>query len=235
MINPSDAKDMYRQAMVNFFLYLGTQPITFFTDAQTLPFIQQIAGPNVDIQVRDVDHLPIYNDIPVAEWKAHLEMDTEKYHTWQLGAIWASKAYFVKEAAELDPSESWFVWVDAGCIRTPLWEPFLQDFTQREFLTQTPGVYIQSLIPLPKEPMLVEFHPTTKYVAGGIILFHRDYIQPYLKEYVRVFKLYTDAKKPAICDQFVIATLAQKNDWVYPIRPRIRTIPDTWFFFLAVL
>lgn len=235
MIGAETARELYNEALTNFFKYLRGKPITFFTDAETYPFIRKIANDTTDIQVRDFNHFPIFQDLSVAEWKEHMEMDTEKYHTWQLGAIWASKSYFVKETAELHPEENWFVWVDSGCIRTPAWEPHLEDFTTRDMILTRPGVYLQLLRPLPTSPDLIEFHPTEKYIAGAIIAFHREYIHQYIDEYVKIFKEYTAAKKPAICDQFVMTTAAQRFKWIHAIQPRIKAVPDMWFFFLAVL
>ena len=230
------SKEMYSQAMVNFFAYLKPHPITFFTDVDTYPLVKQIAGPNVEIHVRNVEHLPVYADIPKATWKEHMSYNTEHYHTWELGSIWASKPYFVEEAAEFHPEESWFVWVDAGCVRTPDWESHLEEFTTRDQITE-PGVYLQALQPLPEgpRPTLFEYHRTEKFIAGGIILFHRSHIGQYIEEYLRTFHEYTEAKKPAICDQFVMATLAQRHSWIHPIQQRIKAVPDRWFFFLATL
>ncbi len=228
------SKELYYQAMVNFFTYLKTHPITFFTDTETYPFVKQVVGPNVEIQVRNREFLPVYSDISKDLWKEHIELDTESYHTWELGAMWASKPYFVEEAAELHPEESWFVWVDAGCVRMPEWESYLEDFTARDLFTE-PGVYLQALRWPPPNEDPIEFHPIEKYIAGGIVLFHREYIGQYIEEYIRIFQEYTIAKKPAICDQFVMATAAQRIPWIHPIETRVKAIPDMWFFFLAIL
>ena len=228
------SKEMYTQAMVNFFTYLKTQPITFFTDLETYPLVKQLAGPNVEIQVRDFNYFPVFADIQQPVWKEHMALNTEKYLTWELGAIWASKPYFVEEAAELHPEEEWFVWVDAGCVRTPDWAPPLEEFTTREQFTE-PGVYIQALQQLPTEPALIEYHPTEKFIAGGVALFHREHINQYIEEYIRTFHEYTEAKKPAICDQFIMTTLAQRHSWIHPIQQRVKAVPDRWFFFLATL
>lgn len=228
------SKEMYYQAMVNFFTYLKTQPITFFTDVDTYPFVKQVAGPNVDIQVRNREYLPVYTDISKEQWKEHATLDTEPYHTWELGAMWASKPYFVEESAELHPEESWFVWVDAGCIRTPDWGTYLEDFTQRTMFTE-PGVYLQALRWPPASQELIEFHPTEKFIAGGLVLFHRAFVSQYIEEYIRIFQEYTVAKKPAICDQFVMTTIAQRLPWIHPIQSKLKAVPDMWFFFLAIL
>jgi hypothetical protein len=123
------------------------------------------------------------------------------------------------------------MWVDAGCVRTEKWEPVLKDFGKRE-ITLTPGVYIQSLNDnIPNEDYF-KYKYGVDYIAGSHILFHKDYINEYIKKYNEMLLSYSHNTVPAIMDQYIITSLSLKHSFVKRIELiKNVSVIDRWFFF----
>ncbi len=67
----------------------------------------------------------LYQDI----WQKHSTMDHELYHTPELYALWAEKAWFVEEAIKRNPFKtSHFFWCDIGAFRQPMTPAMQQSF-----------------------------------------------------------------------------------------------------------
>jgi hypothetical protein len=230
----SESHGFYIPHLVRFFKYIQT-PVIFFTDEEMYAELKPLAGPNVKFVIQPFDMLRVFESYPQSFWERQRERDTEAYHTWQLGAIWANKKYFVQQAAEETPNEDWFVWMDAGCIRTDEWEPYLEDFTQRPFFKRIPGVYCQALASLPSLIDVCRYEHGN-VIAGALIVFHRNFIQTYIDDYNECLNEYDKLGVSATSDQLVMCTTAVRySAYIYCIERGKFWTPDEWFFFLALI
>jgi len=224
----------YLENMKRFFEQLKA-PILFFTDQEGLVELKPLAKENVEFLVKPFESLEIFKSFDQYFWERQIQNDTEKYHTWQLGAVWANKQYFVKEAFSEYPDEDWFLWVDAGCIRNDSWAPYTEKTGLREYPLD-PGIYLQSLKPIPRERLF--FRYPDEFIAGGLILFHRDHIERFITEYNHTLMKYAIVKLAGTSDQYIMCTLSQKYSFIHCVERETMTeyvqeCPDKWFFFLA--
>jgi hypothetical protein len=221
----------YMGNITRFFQFLKNQPILFFCEEDTLDELHAIAGPNVEFCIQPFRELDVFEEYPPSFWKRQIELDPEPYHTWQLGAIWANKKYFLERARQVHQEMDWFVWVDAGCVRHNAWSFFTEEFTRRNRF-QEPGVYVQLLKPTPPEEQYFRFPAV--YIAGAVILAHKDYIQKYIDEYNATLDCYSALEIPATMDQYVMASI--QAPWLHKILlPSDQRFPDDWFFFLGYI
>lgn len=210
-------------------------PLLFFTDSESHATLQSIAGPNVKFVLQEFNQLQVLQDFPQTFWEAQIAKDPEKYHSWQLIALWANKKYFVRKAKEITPDHDWYMWVDAGSIRKPEWIPQASLCGLRDTLPTEPGVYCQLLHKIPKDRDVFQY--PDQYIAGACILFHKDYIEKYIRAYNQTLIEYDKAGHCCSMDQYIMATAALKNSWIQLIHVKdLLTLkcPDDWFFFLAV-
>lgn len=224
----------YLENMKRFFEQLKA-PILFFTDQEGLVELKPLAKENVEFRVKPFESLEIFKKFDQAFWERQLEHDVEKYHTWQLGAVWANKQHFVKEASTEYPDEDWFLWVDAGCIRKDSWAPYTEKTGLREYPFE-PGVYLQCLNPIPRDRIFFRYPDI--FIAGGLILFHRDHIDNFITEYHRSLMIYILLRLSGTMDQYIMCTLSQKHPFIHCVERSVMTqyvqdCPDIWFFFLA--
>ncbi len=121
----------YRE-WISRFLRTLTCPIVFFTDAETLPFLESC--PRVSRQVEFIV-LPRSqwkaNDLsrfPARTWEAQHMIDPERaIHSVELYKVWYEKKEFVLRAMERNPfSSTKFVWTDAGIMRNAEFEELLR-------------------------------------------------------------------------------------------------------------
>jgi len=222
-------KEFYYEHIQRFFRKLNWQTIIFFTDQENLDLLKLFAGQNVQFVVQEFDDLPVFQDFPQQIWKEQMKINPEQYQTWQLGSLWASKSYFVRIASQLLEDE-WFIWVDAGCLRTEEWN--LDDFTRRNTFSE-PGVYVQLLNPLPNQEFF-QFKKEISYIAGSHILFHRSKIHSFIQSYKEVVGKYIQHKKCIIDDQYVIASMCKDSSFLKPILDAV-SCPDRWFFMFYVI
>lgn len=221
-------KEFYYENIKRFFTKLTWQKIVFFTDEENLDSLKVFAGPNVQFMLEEFNNLPIFQDFSSEFWKEQILLNPEKYHSWQLGALWASKSYFVRTASHVSEDE-WLIWVDAGCVRTEEWN--LNDFTRRNTFSE-PGTYLQLLKPLPSKEL---FEFPNVFVAGSHILFHRSKIHSYIQSYKEIVNKYIQNKKCIINDQYVMASMAKTCNFLIPILYDNAYCPDKWFFFFSVI
>lgn len=230
-IPSKQTKDKYISYIKLFFKYIKNNKVIFFTDKETYLELKQFSRENIQFQILNFEELDIFNKFPIYFWKEQIKLDPEDYHTWQLGALWANKSFFVKKAIELIPIYDWYMWVDAGCIRDEKWETILQDFGKRPYDLKK-GVYMQLLDNFPNNKTYFNFVRYENYIAGSHILFHKDYIDKYLEEYTKTIEEYVRNCIPVIMDQYIMATVALKNSFINTILydKTINAI-DKWFFF----
>ena len=97
-------------------------PIVLFTTAEYASTFKQLRGDlPIHIIVRpfkELDSVLLYKDI----WESHYALDREaRIHSPELYAIWANKAFFVKEAIQINPFKTQhYFWCDIGAFRTPI-------------------------------------------------------------------------------------------------------------------
>jgi len=226
--------DFYEHHLQRFFRLLK-QPILFFTNKETYERIKYFPTHNVTFEICELEDLEIFDTFDKDFWLRQISRDPEKYHTWQVGSIWANKKYFVKKAAVLDPNHTWYMWIDAGCIRKDSWAPYTERFGQRP-IDLEPGVYCQLLSPLPEK---VHFRYRDQYIAGGLILFHTAYIKKFIDATNTILREYDQLAISGTSDQYVMATTSLSYPWLRTICFKesldysIIHCPDAWFFFLA--
>ena len=228
-IPSKNTKEFYYNHIKRFFqkVTFSWQKIIFFTDQENYIDLKDFAGPNIQFILQEFDDLHIFQDFSQEFWKEQHELNPENYQTWQLGALWASKSYFVRRASELLNNE-WFIWVDAGCVRTDKWN--LTDFTTRNTFSD-PGVYLQLLHPLPSKDF---FEFPDIFIAGSHILFHQSKIDLYIELYKETINNYVQNKKCIINDQYIIASMCKDSSFL-KIIPHDISCPDRWFFFFNII
>jgi hypothetical protein len=110
-----------------------TAPIVFFTDAETLPFLESCPRTNPHVEFVVVPRSEWRaNDpslFPPGTWERQHTIDAEKgIHSPDLYRVWYEKKEFVLRAIERNPFGSTkFVWTDAGIMREPAFEQLLHD------------------------------------------------------------------------------------------------------------
>lgn len=228
--------DYYKEHVRRFFHYFANRHIVFFCEQATKEQYKHYE--NVTFVVIPFSEIPIFKHIPMELWRESCALDPEKYHTPELGAIWACKKEFLRAACERTESE-WLVWIDAGCVRTEDWRIDCENFTERRLQSLEPGIYMQLLHPLPKK--LFYTFPDA-YIAGAIMAAHRSYIPHFCDVFNGAIRAHSLHKVPFIMDQYVMAFLAvQELPWIHTICfdeldevDRLYCV-DSWFFFLMWL
>ena len=228
-IPSKQSKEFYYENIKRFFRKLGWQTIVFYTDQENYDNLKHFSGLNVVFVIKPFENLPIFTDFSQEFWKQQILLDPEKYHTWQVAALWASKSYFIKETSN-NYVNDWFMWVDAGSVRTDTWD--LVNFTRKRNF-ETPGIYLQLLNHIPKDKNF--FRYPDSFVAGSHIVFHRSYIDVFIDNYKETIKKYVDATHPLINDQHVIASMTKFCPFLIPILYNNISCPDKWFFFFYVI
>jgi hypothetical protein len=175
--------------------------------------------------------MTIFKEFPVDFWKYQITKDPEKYHTWQVGALWSNKSGFLKQAAELYPTNEWYMWVDCGSLRNDSWKPYMNDFGKRH-VPSHPGVYIQQIRDIPEDKY---FKYPFYAVAGSHILFHKEYIANFIECYYNMLREYERENVSLISDQHIIHSMKSQNKMVnlFTIRNNVNC-PDEWFFFYVL-
>ena len=232
---PSKAPhSFYLEHMKRFFRFLKGKPILFFCEEKTKKELEgfHLSLENVEFIILPFSQIVKDSKIPFEIWKESCIIDPEKYHTPELGFIWANKKEFIRLAAEYNKNIDWFIWIDAGCIRKDLCEGIYQSFLNRNMNLLNPGVYLQQINKI--EPKEFYIYPDI-CIAGAIIVFHRNFIDIYIEEYNKTLINYYYNKIPLIMDQYIMASLV-KFPWLHTIKGyEFNSIYDRWFFFLEWL
>jgi len=239
LIPSKQVHSVYMANIKRFFKFINL-PVLFFTSRDMFKKLSPFAGKNVIFRIVEFKHLEVLTEFPQSFWEQQVKRDAESYHTWQLGAIWANKKYFIKEATKEYPDNDWFLWIDAGSIRKDSWKPFLEKFTMRQSDLKEPSVYMQVLDAVAKERRFFVY--PEQHVAGALILAHRSCIQDYINDYNTILKEYDDQNVAGTSDQYIMASLINRFPrWIGVERGKVSTFdyvnscPDPWFFFLALL
>ena len=229
----------YEAHLRRFFRFLQGRPLFFVCNTEIRDLIVSF-GFNLSLVtfcICEFADLPILQKFPMEFWNKHKGLDPEEYHTPELGSIWANKKECLQLAHSHQPQYSWYLWVDAGCIRKEEWAPHCAEFGLRHSFA--PGVYLQTLQDIPKEREFFKFNDT--FVAGAILLVHKDYIGNLVNQHDAMLLRYDVANVCAISDQYILASLANKESWIHPIQFKLqdekfqRGCIDEWFFFLQFI
>jgi hypothetical protein len=216
--------EFYYENIKRFFRKIKWQPVIFYTDLENYNNIKEYSGENVKFIIQSFENSGVFLDFPESFWKEEIKNDIENYHTWELGALWASKMYFIKQASKLVDSD-WFIWVDCGCVRTDIWN--LDNFTKRNTFS-TPGIYLQLLNPLENKDF---FKYPDVFIAASHILIHRSYIDKYIEKYRETVEIYVEADECVISDQHILTKMVKTCDLLTPILyDNRKNCPDKWFF-----
>jgi len=219
----------YYENIKLFFKKIKWQSVIFYTDSENYNIIKEYAGENVKFIIQPFENSRVFEDFPESFWKEQIKNDPEKYHTWELGALWASKVYFIKQASKLVDSK-WFIWVDCGSVRTDSWD--LDNFTKRNTFSN-PGIYLQLLNPLENKDF---FKYPDIFIAGSHILLHKSYIDKYIEKYKETVEIYVKSHHSVISDQHIIARMVKTCDFLTPILyNKIYSCPDKWFFMFYLI
>lgn len=230
----------YEEHLRRFFRFLQ-KPLFFVCNTEIRDLIASFGTDlsKVTFCICEFDNLPILQKFPMEFWKKHKQIDPEEYHTPELGIIWANKKECIKIANKYQPNYTWYLWIDAGCIRKEEWGPSCAEFGLRHSLA--PGVYLQALQDIPKEREFFKFDNWIVFIAGAIILVHKDYIDNLVNRHDNMLLTYDAANMCAISDQYVLASLANKESWIHPINFKSqceafkRGCVDEWFFFIQYI
>jgi hypothetical protein len=223
----------------NFFTNIKV-PVLFFTGEEELKELEQYARSNVTFCVRPIMDLEVFNHYDQEFWGEQVELTSVKGYrvSWILGALWANKLFFIKDAFTKYPQEDWICWVDAGCMRSDDWGELTVEFGSRNIPT-IPGVYIQQLEELHNK-VFYEGHEIC--IAAGSILAHKQSVNTVIESYLKVLDLYKENNKCAIDDQYIYASILGLNisSDLKPINIHsinlssgARDFPKDWFFFLS--
>lgn len=198
---------------------------------------------NTIFYILEFDDLPILKKYPSSIWETMLQYDVEKYHTKELGIIWACKKEFLNLAQTKYPSYNWYIWMDAGYIRDDKWNMFTIDFTNRGALDEfSPGVYLPAIEKHIEKKTFYKYPDI--FFAAGMIVAHKNYIQLLVDEYDKMLDLYINHKQSITSDQYIFSSLFSSglhNNWLHVIKyddlsEYLRSaFSDKWFFLLCVL
>ncbi len=207
-IPSKNSKEFYYSHIERFFKFIDKK-IIFFTDEENYHELKKFAKNNIYFCIRSFDSLRIFLEFNKEFWEKQVNIDVEKYHTWELAALWANKKYFIQEASEIYSDNEWYMWIDSGCIRDDKWEKTCINFTKRNYLLQE-GIYFQLLNNIPDNKLFFEF-PENNYIAGALILFHKNEINNFIKEYNEMLRIYDYNNICGNSDQYIIASLFVKK------------------------
>ena len=185
-IPSKNTKEFYYSQIEFFFNFINTK-IIFFTDQENYVELKKFAKDNIHFCIMSFESLRVFSEFNKEFWDRQEERDIEKYHTWQLAALWANKKYFVQEASELFPENEWYMWIDSGCIRDKSWENTCSQFTKRNY-TLSKGVYVQLLNNITIDKIYFQFPDI--YTAGALILFHKNFIYKFISDCNKMLIIY---------------------------------------------
>jgi hypothetical protein len=235
---PSKASlSFYLPHLDNFFHYIS-QYCIFFTNKSTYLKIEHIVAKynnkNITIHLLEFEDLPSFKFRNYDFWKKQCEIDVEKYHTPELSIMWFNKQHLVKKSQEFTDFD-YYIWCDAGCIRSDSWKEICKEFGHRNNITND-KIFVQLLNPLPSDKNFFVYPDT--YVAGAIIAANKNMWDVYINIYNNMLDCYSMNFVCSNSDQYITASCINKfpnlfNAVLY--NDDIHSCPDIWFFFLKYL
>lgn len=209
-------------------------PIVLFTSAEWVPKFKQMRGDlPIHIVVRPFEELDswfLYKDL----WIMHHEKDREAHiHSPQLYALWANKAFFVKEAIALNPFETThFFWCDIGAFRETIADQKIIDNFPLAARFPTDRILMSSVAPLRAGES--DFEHVDR-IVGGLWGGTGEACLRWLAAYESMLLVYKQRGKFAGKDQSVMlsAYLADPNVATI-VKPNIPHM-DIWFYLTRLL
>jgi hypothetical protein len=232
-------KEFYYPNIQRFLQSIRT-PMVFFCDASNVPLFLSWRGdlPCVFVSLSQSEFYA-YKVYGYDFWAKQCEIDTEKYHTPELSALWFEKKVFVKRAIQLNPYRTdYFFWCDAGCVRSDAWSPLIRTFGQNIASMEPGKLYFQKIHSIDAPPGMTPLYEFPEYgIAGAIYGAHKDMWDWFIEAYCHMVWTYVQNNKCANMDQYIMASLAVLHpDKIVCIdkntMPWICVCPDIWFFFL---
>jgi Bacterial protein of unknown function (HtrL_YibB) len=206
-------------------------PIVFYTTAVMLPVFQKMRTSRIHYVVRefaDLDVWRLYKD----HWiHAHTLDHEAAYHTPELYAVWASKAFFMEEAATRNPfGTDYFYWCDVGAFRDPTQPPH-PAFPSAARLAEhlgTQKIVLSSVEPLGTARSAADFKHVNR-IVGGLWGGHRDAIRVWRSAYEQALLQYFLFGHFAGKDQSVMLSAALAHpELVEIVEPTVDG--NRWFF-----
>ena len=249
---PSKAPHSFYLPHVTRFLKYIKNPIIFFTTPDLKEEFDNIRGdlPIYFILIDSIYDINAFKNYGYNFWKQQCDINVEKYHTPELGAIWYEKKEFIKKAIlfieNIDinnnkynlTSNMPFIWCDAGCIRSNEMCPYITTFGNKINLIPQDKLMFQLLNNLPNKNFFV--YPDV-YIAGAIICGYKNNWFKYSELYDNMINIYIKNNICIIQDQYIWASVILKNPEYFELckynylhNIKYNKI-DKWFFFLGLL
>jgi hypothetical protein len=208
-------------------------PIVLFTSADLAPLFKHMRGDlPIHIVVRPFEELDswlLYKDL----WIMHHEKDCEaQIHSPELYALWANKAFFVKEAVKENPFKTnHFFWCDIGAFREPIVDQNILDHFPLASRFPVDRILISSVAPLRTGE--TDFEHVDR-IVGGLWGGTGEACLRWLAAYESMLLLYKQRGKFAGKDQSVMLSAYLANPTVATIvKPNIQM--NIWFYLTRLL
>lgn len=239
----------YRE-WIQTFLATLRGPIVFFTDAETLPFLESCprASGSVEFVVlpREAWKANDPAHFPAGFWESQWALDPEKgIHSAELYKIWYEKKELVLRAIERNPFGSTkFVWVDAGILRNPAFAAIV-----------APRFPVAARIPSDRM-MLLNYWPFTRSdevekevrgvvikgggidkprIGGGVLAASATVWQRWSQLYDDAVARYRQAGLFIGKDQTLFMTLVLEYKNFHSLLDLKKIAPEPWFYLLLYL
>ena len=216
-------------------------PIVLFTEKELIPHFKSLTTNKqiqfIPIPFDELDTWVLYKD----KWVEHHNIDPENsYHTPELYAIWAQKAFFVEKAIKSNYfNTQYFFWCDFGAFRNPdINNNILETFPQISYFSGD-KLLLQSVGNLTESDKNNELY-FPSYVTdirivgglwGGSIIACLEWKRNYQKILEKYFLKGIFAGK----DQIVMLSTYLKNPSLATVVKCTLNNIDTWFFLQYLL
>lgn len=214
------------------FLESLNSPLIFFTESKLVEFIRDCRKGKEDtthIICVEKENWTASTKFAPEFWQAQLILDPERLiHSAELYKIWYEKKEFVLKAIRLNPfTHTDFVWVDAGCVRTPT---TLTNFPMADKIP-TDRMVLLNVEPFLEEDKLTGFAKKNR-IGGTILAAASSTWLLWSETYDSMLESYVKANKFVGKDQSIMASLVLHNPpLVSLIRPP-KICTSKWFYLL---
>jgi hypothetical protein len=192
--------------------------ILFFTEPELVEEFSILRG---DLPIQFVTEFDIFKKRNRTFWEKQCEIDVEKYHTPELGAIWFNKKEFVLRATEIIGRDCPYIWCDAGCVR---YEQDISEFGTRNAIP--PGkLLLQTFCEIPNDKF---FRFPFIGIAGAIMAGYPEAWKRMSILYDVMIDTYTEHGVCCNMDQYILASI--QHDPIFESR-----LVQDWFDFLKML
>lgn len=226
---------------------LGTvrSQMIFFTTRDLYQELADMRGelPIIFSFVDGVNDLEAIKKYGYSFWQEMYDIDPQRYHSPELGAVWFEKKEFVKRAIGIAAANNLntdvpFIWCDAGCVRDDRWLPIISTFGDATHKIPNDTLLLQQLNPLPPSDTMMFFeYPKDSFLAGAIMAGYKDAWKKCSDLYDKVLVSYYNSKKyTGIVDQYIWASAAVLcPDYFTMVNAFMYPTVNHWFFLLHYL